>query len=185
MFGIWGHEKAAEITYYGLHALQHRGQDVAGVVVSDGEQLKIHRDLGLVNDVFEHAEFPKLSGHAAIGHIRYGKKAEGGVDSVQPLLFHSQTDSLALAHSGNIMNAYELQGELESEGSILQTSSDTEVLAHLIKRNGKQTAEETIIDALQKIVGDYAFLRSEEDKMYVALDQRGMRPCSIGKLGNG
>ena len=185
MFGIWGHEKAAEITYYGLHALQHRGQDGAGVVVSDGGQLKIHRDLGLVNDVFEHAEFSELSGHAAIGHIRYGKKAEGGVDSVQPLLFHSQTDSLALAHSGNIMNAYELQGELESEGSILQTSSDTEVLAHLIKRNGKQTAEETIIDALQKIVGAYAFLILKENKMYVALDPRGIRPLSIGKLGTG
>ena len=185
MFGIWGHEKAAEITYYGLHALQHRGQDGAGVVVSDGEQLKIHKDLGLVNDVFKRAEFPQLSGRAAIGHIRYGKKAEGEVDSVQPLLFRSQTDSLALAHSGNIINAYDLQGELESEGSILQTSSDTEVLAHLIKRNGKQTAEETIIDALQRIVGAYAFLILKEDKMYVALDPRGIRPLSIGKLGNG
>lgn len=185
MFGIWGHEKAAEITYYGLHALQHRGQDGAGVVVSDGDQLKIHRGLGLVNDVFKRAEFPELSGNAAIGHIRYGKKAEGGIDSVQPLLFHSQAGSLALAHSGAIMNAYELQGELESEGSILQTSSDTEVLAHLIKRNGKETAEETIIDALQTIVGAYAFLILKEDKMYVALDPRGIRPLSLGKLGNG
>lgn len=185
MFGVWGHDKAVEITYYGLHALQHRGQDGAGVVVSDGETLKSHRDMGLVNDVFERAEFSKLSGHAAIGHVRYGKKAEDGVDNVQPLLFHSQTGSMALAHSGNIMNAYELQGELESEGSILQTSSDTEVLAHFIKRSGEETSEAAIIEALQKVVGAYSFLILKEDKMYVALDPRGIRPLSIGKLGDG
>src|SRR5699024_12666781 len=92
MFGIWGHEKAAEITYYGLHALQHRGQDGAGGVVSDGEQLKIHKELGLVNDVFKRAEFPQLSGRAAIGHSRGGRQAEGGGESVQPRLYCSQRE---------------------------------------------------------------------------------------------
>src|SRR5699024_6809815 len=135
--------------------------------------------------VFKRAEFQQLSERAAIGHIRDGTKAQAEVDRGQPLLFGSQTDSLAFAHSGNIINAYDLQGEMEREGSILQTSSDTEVLAHLIKRNGKPAAEETIIDALQRIVGAYAFLILKEDKMYVALDPRGIRPLSIGKLGNG
>ncbi|MBP2257693.1 amidophosphoribosyltransferase [Virgibacillus alimentarius] len=185
MFGIWGHHKAAEITYYGLHALQHRGQDGAGVAVSDGSTLKLHRGLDLVNDVFKDASFPELNGHAAIGHVRYGKKAEDEIDSVQPLLFRSQTGSMALALVGSIMNAYELKGELEEDGSILQTSSDTEILAHLIKRSKKETTEEAIIEALQKVTGAYAFLMLKEDRMYVALDPKGIRPLSIGKLGSG
>ncbi|MFD1037110.1 amidophosphoribosyltransferase [Virgibacillus byunsanensis] len=184
VFGIWGHEKAAEITYYGLHALQHRGQEGAGVVTSDGETLKVHKGLGLVNDVFKQAEFSDLSGHAAVGHVRYPTQGDGGIDNVQPLLFRSQTGSMALAHNGNIMNAYKLRGELEREGSILQTTSDTEVLAHLIKRNRKTSTVESMKDALQEIIGAYAFAILKEDKMYVALDPRGLRPLSIGKLGD-
>ncbi|MEC5424354.1 amidophosphoribosyltransferase [Virgibacillus sp. C22-A2] len=184
VFGIWGHEKAAEITYYGLHALQHRGQEGAGVVVSDGSSLKVHKGLGLVNDVFKRARFSDLSGHAAIGHVRYGTQGDGGIDNVQPLLFRSQSGSMALAHNGNIMNAYKLRGELEAEGSILQTSSDTEVLAHLIRRSGKETSEESISDALQEVIGAYAYVILKEDKMYVALDPRGIRPLSIGKIGD-
>lgn len=183
MFGIWGHKQAAEITYYGLHAMQHRGQDGAGVVVSDGETLKLHKDIGLVNDVFEQAEFADLSGHAAIGHIRNATKAENDYDSVQPQVFRSQSDSMAIAHVGNIMNAYELRGELEAEGSIFQTTSDTEVLAHLIKRNVNLPMKEAISEALKKIVGAYGFLILTEDKLYVALDSRGIRPLSLGRLG--
>lgn len=184
MFGIWGHEKAAEITYYGLHALQHRGQEGAGIVVSDGETLKLHRDLGLVNDVFKRTSFSELAGHAAIGHVRYTTQEDRGIDSVQPLLFRSQTNSMALAEVGNIMNAHKLRGELEGEGSILQTQSDTELLAHLMKRNGKDVTQESIIEALQQFTGAYAYLILQEDKMHVALDPRGIRPLSIGKLGN-
>ncbi|MBP1970427.1 amidophosphoribosyltransferase [Virgibacillus natechei] len=184
MFGIWGHEKAAEITYYGLHALQHRGQEGAGIVVSDGETLKLHRDLGLVNDVFKRTSFSELAGHAAIGHVRYTTQEDRGIDSVQPLLFRSQTNSMALAEVGNIMNSHKLRGELEDEGSILQTQSDTELLAHLMKRNGKDVTQESIIEALQQFTGAYAYLILQEDKMHVALDPRGIRPLSIGKLGN-
>ncbi|GAA0598776.1 amidophosphoribosyltransferase [Virgibacillus siamensis] len=184
VFGIWGHEKAAELTYYGLHALQHRGQEGAGVVVSDGTSLKIHKDTGLVNDVFKQANFSDLAGKAAIGHVRYSTQGDKGYANVQPLLFHTQQGSMALAHNGNVMNAFELRGELENEGSILQTTSDTEVLAHLIKRSTKADKEEAIIDALQKLVGAYAYLIMTEDRMYVALDPRGIRPLSIGRLGD-
>lgn len=184
MFGIWGHDKAAEITYYGLHAQQHRGQEGAGVAVSDGQTLKLHRDLGLVNDVFKRASFSELSGRAAIGHIRYSTQGYKELESVQPLLFRSQTESIAIAHNGNIMNAYQLRGELEAEGSILQTASDTEVLAHLMKRSGKEVTEETIAEALHQLTGAYTYLILKEDKMFVALDPHGIRPLSIGKLGD-
>ena len=184
MFGIWGHDKAAEITYYGLHALQHRGQDGAGIVTSDGDTLKLHKDIGLVNDVFERAEFAHLTGHAAIGHVRNATQDDGNADNVQPLVFHSQSGSMALAHNGNIMNAYTLRGELEDRGSIFQTTSDTEVLAHLIKQNGKKSMQATLVNALEQIVGAYGFLVLTEDTLYVAMDARGIRPLSIGRLGN-
>ncbi|SHF82285.1 amidophosphoribosyltransferase [Ornithinibacillus halophilus] len=184
VFGIWGHEKAAEITYYGLHSLQHRGQEGAGVVTTDGEQLKLHKGQGLVNDVFKRVDFSKLSGHAAIGHVRYATQGDRTIDNVQPLLFHSQTGSVALAHNGNIMNAYALRGELERGGSILQTSSDTEVLAHLLKRSEEPDTKAALSEALCRLVGAYAFVLLQEDKMYVALDPSGLRPLSIGRLGD-
>lgn len=183
VFGIWGHEKAAELTYYGLHSMQHRGQEGSGVVVSDGKQLKTHKGLGLVNDVFKSANFHALKGNVAIGHVRYSTQGAKTLENVQPLLFRSQTGSMALAHNGNLMNAYKLRGELEREGSILQTTSDTEVLAHLIKRGGNSVTETTIAQALNQIVGAYAYLILTEDRMYIALDPRGIRPLSIGRLG--
>ena len=184
VFGVWNHKNAAEITYYGLHALQHRGQDGAGLVTSDQTHLKLHKDIGLVNDVFKRAEFSKMTGRAAIGHVRNASSDENDVDYVQPLMFRSQVGSMALAHNGNIMNAYHLRGELEGEGSILQTTSDTEVLAHLMKRRGKRVTEHAIVEALRQLVGAYAFLILTEKKMYVALDPRGIRPLSIGRLGD-
>lgn len=184
VFGIWGHDKAAELTYYGLHALQHRGQEGAGVVTTNGLELKLHKGQGLVNDVFKRVDFSKLSGHAAIGHVRYATQGERSIDNVQPLLFRSQTGSMALAHNGNIMNAYELRGELESAGSILQTSSDTEVLAHLLKRNGNMDTVSGLKDALGRLVGAYAFIILSETRMHVALDPKGLRPLSIGRLGD-
>ncbi len=184
VFGIWGHEKAAELTYYGLHSMQHRGQEGAGIVVNDGMELKAHKGLGLVNDVFKHANFSELTGNVAVGHVRYSTQGGKGIENVQPLLFRSQTGSMALAHNGNLINEQKLRGELEDEGSILQTSSDTEVLAHLIRRNGMETNEESISSALNKVVGAYAYLILKEDKMFAALDPSGIRPLSIGKLGD-
>ncbi len=186
MFGIWGHRKAAEITYYGLHALQHRGQDGTGLTVSNGKRLKLHRGVGLVNDVFKDVDFTSLTGHAAIGHVRNATQDDEDEDvaHVQPLLFPSQTESMAIAHNGNIMNAHTLRGELEKEGSILHTHSDTEVLAHLMKRNGPVLTEENIGEALRKLVGAYTFLMLTEKALYVATDPHGIRPLSIGRLGD-
>lgn len=184
MFGIWGHKQAAEITYYGLHSMQHRGQDGAGIVVTDGEKLKVRKDTGLVNDVFNKVNFSNYPGHAAIGHVRNGSQNEDDSDNVQPLVFRSLKGSMAIAHNGKIMNADKIRSDLEETGSIFQTTSDTEVLAHLMKRNGQNTTEEEIIGALEKLVGAYSFIIMTEDKMYVALDPNGFRPLSIGKLGD-
>src|SRR5699024_12401781 len=120
-----------------------------GVVVCDGNTLQSHKDLGLVNDVFKQMDFSEFPGHAAIGHLRYGKQ-DVPEHNIEPLLFHSQTESVAMALNGNVMNAYALQGQLEEEGRIFQTSSDTEVLAHLMKRSGTGITAETIIGALNK-----------------------------------
>lgn len=184
MFGIWGHKQAAEITYYGLHAMQHRGQDGAGIIVDDGEALNIHKGKGLVNDVFEQFDFTKFKGHAAIGNIRNSTHDDGVFDNVQPHLFHSLNGSMGIAHTGRIVNAGTIRRNLEADGSILQTTSDNEILAHLMKKNGQRNMEESIIQALNHIVGAYAFLILTEEKMYIALDPRGIRPLSLGRLGD-
>lgn len=186
LFGIWGHQKAAELTYYGLHSMQHRGQEGAGVVVSDGERLIGYKRVGLVNDVFKNVNFKELSGYAAVGHVRTSITGEKAVENVQPLLFQSQTvGSMALAHNGNIMNSQTLRKELEQEGSIFQTSSNTEVLAHLIRRNGDPSDEKTVAEALNKMSGAYAYIILTEKKMIAALDPAGIRPLSIGRIGDG
>lgn len=135
VFGIWGHVDAAQISYYGLHALQHRGQEGAGIVTKDGKKLHVIKGEGLVNDVFSGNEIENLKGSAAIGQVRYSSENGRGIENVQPLVFRSTTGSLSVAHNGNIVNAVELREHLERQGSIFQTNSDTEVLAHLIKRS--------------------------------------------------
>lgn len=185
MFGIWGHHQAAEITYYGLHATQHRGQEGAGIVASDGKNLELYKDTGLLNDVFERSKLDDLQGEAALGHVHYVSKGDTGFENVQPHLFNSQAGSSAFAHSGNIMNSHKLRGTLEDEGSIFHTETDTELLAHLMKRHGKKVNEDTITAALKEIVGAYTFLILTEDKLYAAVDPYGIRPLSIGKLGEG
>ena len=186
MFGIWGHTHAAELSYYGLHAQQHRGQEGAGVVVSDGEELKLHKGLGLVNDVFKQAGFKELKGTAAIAHVRYSKHGDKrrAVDSVEPLVFRTRKTSLAISHSGNIVNGEKLRDVLEDNGSILQTSTDSELLAHLIKRCKENTNEDAIIQALQQLEGAFTFLILDKENMYAAADPHGIRPLSIGKLGD-
>lgn len=184
MFGIWGHEKAAEIAYYGLHAMQHRGQDSAGVVVSDGERMRLHKGQGLVNDVFKHMKFEKFVGHAAVGNVRNSSLDDGSPDNTQPLLFRSLKGATAIAHSGRIMNAYKIREKLEEKGSIFQTTSDTEILAHLIRRNGQANYEEAVVAGINQLVGAYSFIIMTEDKMYVAQDPHGIRPLSLGRLGD-
>jgi amidophosphoribosyltransferase len=184
VFGIWGHPNAAEITYYGLHSLQHRGQEGAGMVVTNGEILKGLKGEGLVTEVFTSDAMKDVKGKAAIGHVRYATAGGGGYENVQPLLFHSQSGSLALAHNGNLVNANALKHQLEAQGSIFQTSSDTEVLAHLIKRSGFALIEDRVKNALTMLKGAYAFLIMTETEMLVALDPHGLRPLSIGRLAD-
>ncbi|SES00458.1 amidophosphoribosyltransferase [Salipaludibacillus aurantiacus] len=184
VFGVWGHEEASHITYYGLHSLQHRGQEGAGIVVTDREKLKIHKGMGLVNEVFNPDILDGLTGTGAIGHVRY--TTAGGSDFIncQPLQFNSQTGSLALAHNGNLVNATALKRQLEHQGSIFQTTSDTEVIAHLIKRSGYPSIRDSVKNALTMVKGAYALAVLVEDFMMVALDPNGLRPLSIGKLGD-
>ncbi|WP_433746828.1 amidophosphoribosyltransferase [Falsibacillus pallidus] len=184
IFGVWGHEKAAQLTYYGLHSLQHRGQEGTGIVVSDGHALQGLKGEGLVTEVFKQDKLDELKGHAAIGHVRYATAGGGGYENVQPLLFNSQEGGLALAHNGNLVNANALKHQLERQGSIFQTSSDTEVLAHLIKRSGYISFKERVKNALSMLKGAYAFLVMTETELMIALDPNGLRPLSIGMIGD-
>lgn len=184
IFGIWGHQEAAQITYYGLHSLQHRGQEGTGIVVTDGQQLKGRKGEGLVTEIFTADAMEDIQGVGAIGHVRYATAGGGGYENVQPLLFQSQSGGLALAHNGNLVNADALRNQLEAQGSIFQTSSDTEVLAHLIKRGGFSQLKDRVKNALPMLKGAYAFLIMTETEMMVALDPHGLRPLSLGKLGD-
>lgn len=185
VFGIWGHADAAQITYYGLHSLQHRGQEGTGIAVSDGKSVKAVKGEGLVTEIYTAEAMKELQGgRAAIGHVRYATAGGSGYENVQPLVFHFQTGSLALAHNGNLVNAVQLKGQLEAQGSIFQTSSDTEVLAHLVRRGGNASYKENVKNALSMIKGAFAFLIMTENQMLVALDPNGMRPLSLGKLGD-
>ncbi|PGL70849.1 amidophosphoribosyltransferase [Bacillus sp. AFS055030] len=184
IFGIWGHTDAAQISYYGLHSLQHRGQEGAGIVVTNGNELEGAKGLGLITEVFSKGQLNDLHGKAAIGHVRYATAGGGGYENVQPLLFQSHTGSIALAHNGNLVNASRLRKDLEMQGSIFQTTSDTEVLAHLIKRNGSAPLKDSIKASLNMIKGAYAYLVLTKDAMYVALDPNGFRPLALAKLGD-
>jgi amidophosphoribosyltransferase len=184
VFGVFGHPDAAQLTYYGLHSLQHRGQEGTGIVVSDGNKLTGMKGEGLVSEIFTADKIAKLTGSAAIGHVRYATAGGGGYENVQPLLFHSSTGSLALAHNGNLVNANYLKHQLEAQGSIFQTSSDTEVLAHLIRRSGFQKLNDAVKNALSMLKGAYAYLIMTETELMVALDPHGLRPLSLGCLGD-
>ncbi|MED3552877.1 amidophosphoribosyltransferase [Cytobacillus praedii] len=184
IFGVWRHPEASQITYYGLHSLQHRGQEGTGIVVTDGVKLKGKKGEGLVSEIFTSEAIQELEGNAAIGHVRYATAGGGGYENVQPLLFNSQSGSLSLCHNGNLINATALRSQLEAQGSIFQTSSDTEVLAHLIKRGGFSSFKDRVKNALSMVKGAYAFLIMTETELMVALDPNGMRPLSLGKIGD-
>lgn len=184
VFGVWGHHNAAHITYYGLQSLQHRGQEGTGIAVTDGKQIHIKKGEGLVTEVFSKNDMDDLQGTGAIGHVRYATAGGSGPENVQPLLFKSQTGSLALAHNGNLTNATVLRSLLEAEGSIFQTTSDTEVLAHLIKRSKRTQFIDQMKAALNMLQGAYAYLLMTETELIVSLDPYGLRPLSIGRLGD-
>lgn len=182
IFGVYNHENAAELTYYGLHALQHRGQEGAGILTSDGHKIRQHKGEGLVRDVFTQQALEQLRGIHAIGHVRYATCGGLGVMNIQPFLFRSQSGPLGLCHNGNLVNATELQGLLEKSGSIFQTTSDSEILAHLVKKQ-RGNLLEALTESLLYMDGAFAFLLLKETKLYAALDKWGLRPLSLGRIG--
>lgn len=186
VFGVWGHSDAASITYFGLHSLQHRGQEGAGIVSNDQGKLLGHRDLGLLSEVFkDQRKLKALSGEAAIGHVRYATAGNGSVDNIQPFLFKFYDQSVGLAHNGNLTNARSLRTELEKDGAIFHSNSDTEILMHLIRRSGEQTFLGKLKHALNEVKGGFAYLLLTEDAMIAALDTNGFRPLAIGQMKNG
>ncbi|MBD8037795.1 MULTISPECIES: amidophosphoribosyltransferase [Solibacillus] len=184
VFGIWGNQDAAHLSYYGLHALQHRGQEGAGIVTTDGNQLQAVRGEGLVNDVFNEDKLRKVVGHAAIAHVRYATAGGKGLENVQPLLFRSSTGSLAIAHNGNLVNATHLKQFLERSGSIFNSTSDTEVVVHLIKKSKHSPFRAKVKEALSLLKGAFSIILLTNDQMIVARDRNGLRPLSLGKLGD-
>ena len=185
VFGIYGYPEAAAVTHHALIALQHRGQESAGIVTSNGKELIIHKGMGLVNDVFDQpASLEKLHGQVAIGHVRYSTTGSSNLGNAQPILVSTRKGGLALAHNGNFVNADPLRAELENEGAIFSTTVDTEVLAHLIMRGKKETLEEGLIHALGQLHGGYALLVLSHDKLIAVRDPHGIRPLQLGRLGD-
>jgi amidophosphoribosyltransferase len=184
IFGVYGHSAASSLTYYGLHALQHRGEESSGICTFYDGQFLHHRGMGLVKEVFDLAKLEELKGSTSIGHVRYSTAGGSGLHNAQPLVSKYHGGNIAVCTNGNLVNAVELRRELETAGSIFQTTSDTEVIIHLIARSKQTDITLAIKEALQQIIGGFAFLIMVNDKLYVALDRNGLRPLVMGKLGD-
>lgn len=187
VFGVWNDDQAAQRTYFGLHSLQHRGQEGAGIVVkTDEDRLIGHKGLGLLADVFDRPEsIDELQGRSAIGHVRYGTAGSRGIENIQPLLFHYLKEDIALAHNGNLTNAVSMREKLEADGAIFQSNSDTEVLMHLIQRQPQAQFVDRLKASLRQIKGGFAYLILTKDALYAALDPNGFRPLVVGQLESG
>ena len=189
VFGIWGVPDAANLAYYALHALQHRGQEGCGIVAAapDGSMKRIKGE-GLVTEVFDGQKLSSLPGSMAIGHVRYSTTGGGGIENVQPFLFRHHTGDFALAHNGNLVNYALLRKALEDKGSLFQSSSDSEVLAHLIKKDSAEAHKPRIFSiesALNEVDGAFAFLIMTANRIYACRDRYGLRPLALGRLGDG
>lgn len=184
IFGVYGHPEAANLTYLGLYALQHRGQESAGIVASDGRELRVHRGMGHVADIFRREALTGLTGSRAIGHVRYSTAGSSTLENAQPIVVRQARGPLALGHNGNLVNAVELREELESLGSIFQSDMDTEVIPHLMARSKGRTVADRVVDALRRVEGAYSLLFLTEDTLIAARDPNGFRPLVLGKLGD-
>jgi amidophosphoribosyltransferase len=182
IFGIFGHPEASNLTYLGLHALQHRGQESAGIVSTDGRQLYMHRGMGHVHDVFPQRELVKLAGHAAIGHVRYSTAGGSHIRNAQPFAVDYARGSVALAHNGNLTNARELRERLEARGSIFQSNSDTEVIVHMIAASNQRNVDDRIADALSQARGAYSLVLLTEQQLIAVRDPLGFRPLCLGEI---
>ncbi|HZA51006.1 MAG TPA: class II glutamine amidotransferase, partial [Myxococcaceae bacterium] len=181
VFGIYGHEEASNLTYLGLHALQHRGQESAGIVSTDGGAMHSFRAMGLVADVCTAEVLSHLPGSAAIGHVRYSTAGVSQLKNAQPLYVSYQGGQLAVAHNGNLVNAQSLKDELESTGAIFQSDSDTEVLIHLIARSRETSFTRRVVEALKRVEGAYSLVFLTQRQLVGVRDPRGFRPLVLGK----
>jgi amidophosphoribosyltransferase len=185
VFGIFGHANAAELTYYGLYALQHRGQESAGIVTCDGRQFRAHRDMGLVPQVFDSDILHKLVGHTAVGHTRYSTTGSSNLRNAQPLTGDCQHGQIAIAHNGNLTNAAALRDELESKGAMFQTTVDSEIILHLMAQPSPNGQKNNLLQAMRRIEGAYSLVIMTEHELIGVRDPHGFRPLSIGRVGDG
>jgi amidophosphoribosyltransferase len=183
VFGVFGHPEAANLAYLGLYALQHRGQESAGIVSSDGKELHLHRAMGEVEKIFQPSVLAKLPGNLAIGHTRYSTAGDKALLNAQPIVIDCNKGNVALGHNGNLTNAAEHRRRLEHRGSIFQTNSDTEVIVHLIARSQARNLSGALGDALNQVEGAYSLLVLTQDELYAVRDPRGFRPLVLGRLG--
>ncbi len=179
---IYGHPEASTLAYLGLHALQHRGQESAGIAASDGSQIRVQRSMGLVHDIFTAPVLASLPGALAIGHTRYSTTGDSALLNAQPIRVDCNKGMIAVAHNGNLVNAVDIRSRLEAEGSIFQTTSDTEVIVHLIAHSREQTMADAIADALRRIDGAFSLVVITRDRIFAARDPRGFRPLSLGRI---
>jgi amidophosphoribosyltransferase len=183
VFGVYGHPEASKLAYLGLYALQHRGQESAGIISSDGADLHLHKAMGEVEEIFQPAVIARLPGNAAIGHTRYSTAGDTSVANAQPIVTDCNKGKLALGHNGNLTNATEWRRRLEHRGSIFQTTSDTEVIVHLVARSSARNLSGALGDALNQVEGAYSLLVLTPEELYAIRDPRGFRPLNLGRLG--
>src|SRR5262245_45800237 len=182
IFGVYGHPEAANLTYLGLHALQHRGQEAAGIVSADGGKLHAHRAMGHVAEVFDGAAMARLPGRMSIGHVRYATAGASDLRNAQPLAVQYAHGAIAVAHNGNLVNAGELHARLEASGSIFQSNSDTEVIIHLLAHARETDFIDRLAGALKHVTGAYSLLFLTETKLVAVRDPHGFRPLALGRL---
>ena len=179
---IYGYAEASKLAYLSLYALQHRGQESAGIASSNGERLELHKAMGLVSDIFTADALARVPGSLAIGHTRYSTTGDSALLNAQPIRVECSKGQIALAHNGNITNAHEIRSHLEQMGSIFQTTSDTEVVVHLIARSKEQTLESAMSDSLRRIEGAFSLVMLTPDRIFAARDPRGFRPLVMGRI---
>ena len=185
VFGVFGHPEAAALVALGLHALQHRGQEAAGIVAFDGEQFHAHRDMGHVGDIFASKDvMARLAGHSALGHVRYATTGEVAMRNVQPLFADFEFGGLAICHNGNLTNSYHLRRQLVRRGSLFQSTSDTEVIVHLIATSLKHTVEDRMVEALRQVEGAFSLGALAQDGLMAVRDPLGVRPLVLGQIGD-
>lgn len=183
VFGIYNHPDAARLTYLGLFALQHRGEEAAGICTSDGSQLYLHKNQGQVGDVFQEDTFAKLPGKNAIGHVRYSTTGSSSLVNAQPYKVEYSRGEVAVAHNGNLVNAQILRAELEAYGSIFGSTMDSEIFVHLMANPTHRTVEDSVVESVKRVRGAYSLLILTQEKLFAVRDPQGFRPLCYGKVG--